>query len=51
LHNWTIGLVDGCAKAPDEGCTTPFACKVDGGQVFLDAEELRTKAVEATATA
>ena len=21
LHNWTIGLDDGCAKAPDEGCT------------------------------
>mgnify|MGYP003439658393 CR=1 FL=1 len=46
LHNWTIGLIDGCAKAPDEGCTTPFACKVDGGQVFLDADELRSKAVE-----
>jgi nitrite reductase (NADH) small subunit len=45
LHNWTIGLSDGCAKAPDEGCTTPFACKVDGGQVFLDADELRTKAL------
>jgi nitrite reductase (NADH) small subunit len=46
LHNWTIGLVDGCAKAPDVGCTTPFACKVDDRQVFLDAEELRTKATE-----
>jgi len=46
LHNWTIGLADGCAKAPDEGCTTPFACRVEGGRVFLDAEELRTKAVE-----
>jgi nitrite reductase (NADH) small subunit len=44
LHNWTIGLADGCAKAPDVGCTTPFACKVDAGQVFLDADELRTKA-------
>ena len=30
LHNWTIGLADGCARAPDEGCTTPFACKVAG---------------------
>ena len=46
LHNWTIGLADGCAKSPDEGCTTPFACKVDDdGQVFLDAEELRSKAL------
>ena len=25
LHNWTIGLDDGCAKAPDEGCTPRFA--------------------------
>jgi nitrite reductase (NADH) small subunit len=46
LHNWTIGLADGCARAPDEGCTTPFACKVEDGQVFLDGEELRTRAVE-----
>jgi nitrite reductase (NADH) small subunit len=40
LHNWTIGLDDGCAKAPDEGCTQRFACKVEGGEVFLDAEAL-----------
>jgi nitrite reductase (NADH) small subunit len=40
LHNWTIGLADGCAKAPDEGCTQRFACKVEGGQVFLEAEAL-----------
>ncbi len=47
LHNWTIGLADGCAKAPDVGCTQRFAVKLDaGGQVFLDAEELRTEAVE-----
>jgi nitrite reductase (NADH) small subunit len=25
LHNWTIGLDSGCAKAPDEGCTPRFA--------------------------
>jgi len=47
LHNWTIGLADGCAKAPDAGCTQRFAVKLDGDQVFLDAEELRTTAVEA----
>jgi nitrite reductase (NADH) small subunit len=40
LHNWTIGLADGCAKAPDEGCTQRFACKVEDGQVFLEAEAL-----------
>ena len=46
LHNWTIGLADGCAKAPDAGCTQRFAVKIDGGQVLLDAEELRTLALE-----
>ena len=40
LHNWTIGLDSGCAKEPDEGCTPSFACKVEAGQVFLDADEL-----------
>ena len=43
LHNWTIGLSDGCAKAPDEGCAQRFAVKVEpDGQVLLDARELST---------
>jgi nitrite reductase (NADH) small subunit len=46
LHNWTIGLKDGCAQAPDVGCTVPFRLKVDDGQVFLDAEQLDTLALE-----
>ena len=46
LHNWTIGLADGKAKAPDEGCTASFACKVEGGQVFLDATELAARALD-----
>jgi nitrite reductase (NADH) small subunit len=46
LHNWTIGLDDGCAKSPDEGCTPSFACKVEGGEVFLDAGELASKALD-----
>ncbi len=46
LHNWTIGLADGCAKAPDEGCTTPFAVRVTDGTVSLDAQELRSLALE-----
>ena len=29
LHNWTIGLADGCARTPDEGCTQRFACRVE----------------------
>ena len=51
LHNWTIGLADGCAQAPDAGCTTRFACRLQDGEVLLDAEELRTLAVEARAPA
>ena len=46
LHNWTIGLADGCAKAPDEGCTTPFTVQVEAGTVSLKAQELRTLALE-----
>ena len=47
LHNWTIGLADGCAKAPDEGCTTRFSVKVDDGVVHLDLDELNQRAVAA----
>jgi nitrite reductase (NADH) small subunit len=44
LHNWTIGLDDGCAKAPDQGCTTRFQVRVDDGEVSLSADELRSLA-------
>ena len=47
LHNQTIGLDDGCARAPDEGCTPRFACRVEGGQVLLDPVELATLAIDA----
>ena len=46
LHNWTIGLADGCAKAPDEGCTTPFTVQVKDGTVSLDTQELRCLALD-----
>ena len=46
LHNWTIALDDGCARAPDEGCTQRFSCKVDGGEVLLDPVELATLAID-----
>ena len=42
LHNWTIDLNGGCAKAPDEGCTPKFAVNVVAGVVHLDALELAT---------
>jgi nitrite reductase (NADH) small subunit len=48
LHNWNIGLGDGCAKAPDEGCTPKFSVKVEDGAVFLDASELATHATDLT---
>ena len=49
LHNWTIGLDDGCAKEPDAGCTTAFACKVESGQVLLNPIELATLATDLAA--
>ena len=51
LHNWTIGLADGCAKAPDEGCTTKFSVKVENGVVSLDVNELNALALEPATTA
>ncbi len=44
LHNWTLGLDDGCAQQPDEGCAPRFAVKLEGGVVHLDAGELATHA-------
>jgi nitrite reductase (NADH) small subunit len=49
LHNWTISLVDGQARAPDLGCAVSFACKAEDGQVYLDADELAHKALDVTA--
>jgi nitrite reductase (NADH) small subunit len=46
LHNWTIGLADGCAKAPDEGCAQKFSVKVVGGEVHLNTSELATLALD-----
>lgn len=46
LHNWTIGLCDGEAAAPDEGCTPRFSVRLEGGAVYLNALELATHAIE-----
>ena len=48
LHNWTIGLCDGMAHAPDQGCTPRFAVKVEAGVVHLDASELAGHATDLT---
>jgi len=36
LHNWNIGLADGLAVAPDEGCVRRFPAKIENNKVFLD---------------
>ncbi len=46
LHNWTIGLCDGQASAPDEGCTPKFSVKLEDGAVFLKADELEGHATD-----
>jgi len=46
LHNWTIGLCDGQAAAPDQGCTPSFSVQLQDGQVYLRADELRTRATD-----
>ena len=46
LHNWTIGLCDGVAAAPDEGCTPKFTVNIVDGQVQLDEQELATLGIE-----
>ena len=48
LHNWTIDLAGGCARAPDEGCTPKFSVYVADGAVHLDASELATLALDLT---
>jgi nitrite reductase (NADH) small subunit len=35
LHNWIIGLTDGQAKDPDEGCTRTVAVRLHNGRILL----------------
>lgn len=46
LHNWTIALDDGCAKAPDVGCAQKFSVKLADGAVYLNAVELASLATD-----
>jgi nitrite reductase (NADH) small subunit len=48
LHNWNIALGNGCARAPDEGCTPQFAVQVREGRVYLDADEIASHATDLT---
>lgn len=45
MHNWTIGLADGCARTPDEGCTPRFSIQVVDGVVLVDLEEMNSIAL------
>ena len=47
LHNWTIGLADGCAAAPDVGCVQRFSVKVEAGVVSLDLNEVNAPSLDA----
>jgi nitrite reductase (NADH) small subunit len=46
LHNWSIGLTDGRAAAPDEGQTLAFSVRVSDGEVWLDADELASQGLQ-----
>jgi len=35
LHNWVIGLDDGLAKDPDEGCVHRIDVRVQEGRILL----------------
>ncbi len=44
LHNWQIGLADGCAQAPDEGCTRRFDILTVDDKVCLRKADLHEEA-------
>ena len=48
LHNWTITLDSGEARAPDQGTAPRFAVRVEGGRVYLSAHELAHLATDLT---
>ena len=48
LHNWSIGLCNGQAAAPDEGCTPSFQVRVEDGAVYLNTQELAEHALHQT---
>jgi nitrite reductase (NADH) small subunit len=35
LHNWVIGLADGRAAEPDEGCARSVAVRLEGRRILL----------------
>jgi nitrite reductase (NADH) small subunit len=51
LHNWTIGLSDGNARAPDVGCAVTFSTQLLDGAVYLNSTELATRGLGESAGA
>lgn len=48
LHGWNIGLADGSAVAPDQGCTRTYAVRDEGGAIYLRRDQVfAVEAVEA----
>lgn len=39
LHNWVIGLTDGQAKDPDEGCSRTIPVRLQNGRILLAVGE------------
>jgi nitrite reductase [NAD(P)H] small subunit len=37
LHNWVIGLADGRAQEPDEGCARRVPVRLESGRILLAA--------------
>jgi nitrite reductase (NADH) small subunit len=37
LHNWVIGLADGIAAEPDEGCAKTVPVRLEGRRILLAA--------------
>ena len=35
LHNWVLGLEDGQAQGPDEGCATTYPVKLHDNVIFV----------------
>lgn len=40
MHNWCIGLNNGEAVAPDEGCAPTYPVKIEGNTVFLSMQPI-----------
>jgi nitrite reductase (NADH) small subunit len=44
LHNWSISLETGQAKAPDKGCAHSLSTNVVNGRVLVDVSSLTSRA-------